>query len=753
LLNIISFSKPDQNTPIFHNFEYKPEILQKYGRIFKSENIGKYSSKIAKICEILTKSTGVVLIYSKFIEGGLVPMALALEEMGFQRYGEANYMKSLFKEKPVDFILNPITMKPNGPTETYSAKYVMITGQKYYSPNTAGDLKLITDISNKHGEQIRVVLISEAGSEGLDFKFIRQVHILDPWYNINRIEQVLGRAVRNKSHCALPINERNVEIYMHGTYIDRTTETADVYMYRLAEKKALIIGTVTRLLKESAVDCLLNIDQTNFTAEKMAQNLNLTLSTNQKKIDFAVGDKPFSNICDYMEKCDFTCSGKVETITDELSPTYDQYFLQNNHPRISKRIRQLFREKTYFSLDDFVKEINIIKPFPIEQVYYSIAVFLKNRDEWLVDKKGRKGYLIQKEDTYAFQPLEISNEKASIFERSNPLEYKRKSIPIEMPKDPILNVEKPKPKPKQTITSNVSVTNSEYQTLLNQLQRNVETVLNTSSYVKPLKQNMDWYKYAKLSLRVCVDKHKMERKDVIRYIVYHYMESISVTDRLVFLNEILSTFDAFVLDNDGTEKIETILKKFFIERIDQTDINKKFVLLNVKTHNVVYSLVKDSRLWKEEPTFPENAEWLKTFNLRNALLEKVNAESNKTECNVGFVGIFKENYGFKIKNLLNTRPKPGALCDQADKQKLIVKINDLLEKTGKTGEEYNNNPDYGYNVIEKPNLCVIYEFLMRHVTEKNKKVWFLSPEQVSASDLDRFVVKAQTLFGFTTYVL
>ena len=226
-----------------------------------------------------------------------------------------------------------------------------------------------------------------------------------------------------------------------------------------------------------------------------------------------------------------------------------------------------------------------------------------------------------------------------------------------------------------------------------------------------------------------------------------------MADRLVYLNELVSTFDAFVLNNDASEKIETILKKYFIERIDQSDSNKKFVLLNVKTHNVVYSLTKDSRLWKEEPTFPENAEWLKTFNLRNALLEKVNAESNKTECNVGFVGVFKENYGFKIKNLLNTRPKPGALCDQADKQKLIVKINDLLEKTGRTGEVYNNNPDYGYNVIEKPNLCVIYELLMRHVTEKEKKVWFLSPEQVSASDLDHFVVKAQTLLGFTTYVL
>ena len=51
-----------------------------------------------------------------------------------------------------------------------------------------------------------------AGSEGLDFKFIRQVHVLEPWYNMNRIEQIIGRAVRTCSHKDLPFEERNVEI-------------------------------------------------------------------------------------------------------------------------------------------------------------------------------------------------------------------------------------------------------------------------------------------------------------------------------------------------------------------------------------------------------------------------------------------------------------------------------------------------------------------------------------------------------------
>ena len=46
-----------------------------------------------------------------------------------------------------------------------------------------------------------------------DFKNIRQMHILDPWYNFNRQEQTIGRAVRNFSHCALPYIEKNVELY------------------------------------------------------------------------------------------------------------------------------------------------------------------------------------------------------------------------------------------------------------------------------------------------------------------------------------------------------------------------------------------------------------------------------------------------------------------------------------------------------------------------------------------------------------
>jgi hypothetical protein len=68
------------------------------------------------------------------------------------------------------------------------ARYSMITGDPRISPDNDFEVKSITNDDNINGHKIKVVLISKAGSEGLDFKFMRQVHILEPWYNMNRIE-------------------------------------------------------------------------------------------------------------------------------------------------------------------------------------------------------------------------------------------------------------------------------------------------------------------------------------------------------------------------------------------------------------------------------------------------------------------------------------------------------------------------------------------------------------------------------------
>ena len=96
LNNIMTYSRM-KSPPAKTNYEYKDDILDKYGPIFSQNEIGKYSSKIKEICNNIMNSDGIVLIYSQYLDGGVVPIALALEEMGITRYGN---MKSLFKNPP-----------------------------------------------------------------------------------------------------------------------------------------------------------------------------------------------------------------------------------------------------------------------------------------------------------------------------------------------------------------------------------------------------------------------------------------------------------------------------------------------------------------------------------------------------------------------------------------------------------------------------------------------------------------------------
>jgi hypothetical protein len=74
LMNVVSVS------------EGKYKYLKKWSGFFSQENIGRYSSKIKKICEHILEATGIVLVYSQYIDGGLVPMALSLEELGFRHF-------------------------------------------------------------------------------------------------------------------------------------------------------------------------------------------------------------------------------------------------------------------------------------------------------------------------------------------------------------------------------------------------------------------------------------------------------------------------------------------------------------------------------------------------------------------------------------------------------------------------------------------------------------------------------------------
>lgn len=60
--------------------------------------------------------------------------------------------------------------------------------------------------------QLPGLLLSSAGSEGLDLKGTKLMQVLEPHFNNSKIEQAIARAIRYKSHADLPPEERKVRV-------------------------------------------------------------------------------------------------------------------------------------------------------------------------------------------------------------------------------------------------------------------------------------------------------------------------------------------------------------------------------------------------------------------------------------------------------------------------------------------------------------------------------------------------------------
>ena len=84
--------------------------------------------------------------------------------------------------------------------------------------------------------QLDILLISSSGSEGLDLKNTRQVHIMEPHWNLAKIEQVVGRAIRYQSHLSLPPKERNVRV-CYWIAQPPSGKGADEYLYHVSNEK------------------------------------------------------------------------------------------------------------------------------------------------------------------------------------------------------------------------------------------------------------------------------------------------------------------------------------------------------------------------------------------------------------------------------------------------------------------------------------------------------------------------------------
>jgi len=713
LLNIMTYKTTEQ---VRYNFQYKPETLDKYGRIFSPNVITNYSGKISSICNTILKSKGIIIVYSQYIDGGVVPIALALEELGFTRYGSSASTKPLFSEPPTEPI-DSISMKPKSQVKNNfkQAKYVMITGDKLFSPDNLGDIKYITNTDNKNGENVKVILITKAAAEGLDFKNIRQVHIMEPWYNMNRPEQIIGRGVRNLSHCDLPFEERNVEIYLHATnpMSEQQEEPADLYVYRFAEKKAELIGNVSRIMKEISVDCQLNIEQTNFTIDKLTQivqnqNIMIRLSSNSNtEIPFQIGDKPFTAVCDYMDNCDYKCYPDNDINNQDIvNHTYSEDFTHIGFSAIIKRVRNLFKEQFFYTRTDLINSINIIKKYPKEQIDFALTRFVNNKNEIIVDKYGRNGYLINKDKYYIFQPMEITDEYASLIERSIPIPFKPKSLELELPI-------------KQRTDDNIiEATFTDYKTLILSL---TENIIKTTTPQTITSGDNDWYKHFSGVYKTLIDNN-FSKKQLDKYVIHHFLDLLPIQDKVTIINHVFQ--EDIDLSND-----DKIIKDYYNNFVADNNTIILIDSLNNKQPFQIYTLnIQNTPIWNKVES--DNIGKYKS-NLKDFI---VTAE-NVNKPIFGFIDKDnKENIIFKTRTMTGTqRNIRGFSCNTAGKNDVIKKLNDLPITL-----------DIDYDKIKKQGTCIIFELIFRKLDEErfNGKRWFFDTV-IRNKNVDTFIGKSR----------
>ena len=385
---------------------YAQECLMKYGEILSYDNIEKYAPKIKRVIDYIIKSKGIVFVYSQYYPSGIQPLAIALEHIGFMKYNSSNITGD-------NITVNNKFASMKRPT------YIILSRNTDLSPNNDKEIEVAKSKENANGDIIKVVIASRIASEGIDFKRIREVHILEPWYNLNRSEQIIGRAVRNCSHVDMPKEERNVSIFFHASLYDDKEESIDLRTYRIAEKKQKKITEVEKVLKENAIDCNLNKGTLLYNVKDL--NMNIPLRTSQGKLirQYAVGDRDNSYVCNYT-KCELKCNPYINKVDKIDDSTYDSRFILDEIALYKLYVVALYRGQfNALTYEDIYNNLKAkYKLIDEEVLIYALQDMLIDKTA-IYDAENIRGYLIYRSNKYIYQNAFLSDKRMSLGERTN----------------------------------------------------------------------------------------------------------------------------------------------------------------------------------------------------------------------------------------------------------------------------------------------------------------------------------------------
>ena len=669
-----------------NRYSYRPEILKKYGRFLKYDLIDKYSCKFKNIFDCIINSTGIIFIYSNFIPGGILPLALFLEQNGFVKYGSDKNYNNLLDEPREYISYDGKKKKDHKESDNFQqAAYITIVGnENVLLGNDIDKIGVVNRDDNKYGQQIKVILASRAGGEGIDLHRIREVHILDPWFNLNKIEQAIGRGIRNRSHDDLPEEERNVTVYQHVCLNppdsqDSQKETTDLKIYREAEKKQINISKIEYELKRNAINCFFNkkinmLTQDNIITVKTSQN---------KKKKFNTVDKPFTKMCNYRSSCDYTCLHEIEINNKNINTdTFNRNFAERDIKEVKKLIKVMFKKKNIYNLAEIMSNIyshdkytDLNKKF----IFIAISELIDNKEP-IIDQFGRTGIIIFKNLYYIFK-IDDNNEKLVIHESRYPKTKKNKNFLI------FKNTEKYKDSKKKS-------------------KRSIEQIFDIV-FDEMRILDSKYFHHNKLW-----DKKEPE---IIKLISLDYSidHSLSFENKLELIKQLIINYKEWSLDPQ---------KSLFYTSFEYNIAYKNkspcgFILKNNS------SLIENYKYSSKDKIFYSDIQdkWFKDKDLKIA-------ENLKKSSIFGFIHLDNRNnflFKFVTDVKLSDTHGVGKVCSHHEKpiiEKSVSSILNIELKKYRTVQLLNPN----IKKLKKNTVCLELEMLLRYNERKNKDglLWF-----------------------------
>jgi hypothetical protein len=262
-------------------------------------NLNVHSPKWDTIIKNITNKNGQHLLYSDAVKGGIDLFGKALEmrswvdytEIIIKEYNAINKDKSSqnlssenIKENIDDIDENiehilPLKIKKNKTDENKTNKiktkdiknkqvnaFIKITGD--IDPIIRSYiLNIMNNVENALGHKIKLIMISDAGTQGLDFKYLQHIHIMSSYWNWMVIEQVIGRGIRLYALDNLPVETRKVYSYLYlsdypenmpksslpKSLIDE--ETTDITLYLKSSSMYKVIIDFYVAIAEASIDC------------------------------------------------------------------------------------------------------------------------------------------------------------------------------------------------------------------------------------------------------------------------------------------------------------------------------------------------------------------------------------------------------------------------------------------------------------------------------------------------------------------